>query len=63
MAEQAMAVDLPTPVASTSALLAPRPVPTPLPIITRINGNGRVVTAPAFVLKALLAAIAAKPIP
>ena len=63
MAEQAMVVDPPAPVASTSALPAPHPVSTPLPIITMINGNGRVITAPAFVPKALLAAIAAKPIP
>ena len=63
MAEQDMVVDPPAPIASTSALLAPCPVPTPLPIVTTINGNGRVVTAPAFILKALLAAIAAKPIP
>ena len=63
MAEQAMAVDPPAPVASTLALPAPRPVTTPLPIITTINGNGRVITAPAFIPKALPAAIAAKPIP
>ena len=58
-----MAVDLPAPIASTSALPAPHPVPTPLPVVTMINGNGRVLTAPTFVLKALPAAIAAKPIP
>ena len=58
-----MVVDSPAPVASTSALLACPLIPTPLLIVTMINGNGRVVTAPAFVPKALLAAIAAKPIP
>ena len=63
MAEQDMVVDPPAPVASTSALPAPRPVSTLLLIVTTINGNGRVITASAFILKALPAAIAAKPIP
>ena len=63
MAEMAMVVDPPAPAASTSALPAPPPVPTPLLIITMVNSNGRIITAPAFIPKALLAAIAAKPIP
>jgi len=61
MAESAMVVDPPAPTASSSAPL-PTP-PAPLPIVTMINGNGRIVPAPAFVPKGLLAAIAAKPIP
>ena len=63
MAEMAMMVDPLAPVASTSALPAPPPIPTSLPIVTTVNGNDRIVTAPTFILKALLAAIAAKPIP
>jgi len=61
MAESAMVIDPPTPTASSSAPL-PAP-PAPLPIVTTINGNGRIIPAPAFVPKGLLAAIAAKPIP
>ena len=56
----AMAVDPPTPIAST---LAPPPAPTPLLVVTTINGNGRIIPTPAFVPKGLPAAIAAKPIP
>ena len=63
MVEMAMVVDPLAPVASTLALLARPPIPTPLPIVTTVNGNSRIITAPAFILKALLAAIAAKPIP
>ena len=63
MAEQAMAVDPPAPTASTSALPAQPLIPTPLLIITTVNSNGRIITAPTFILKALPAAIAAKPIP
>ena len=54
----AMAVD--PPIASTSALPPP---PTPLPVVTTINENSRIIPAPAFVPKGLLAAIAIKPIP
>jgi len=60
MAEMAIAVDPSASIASSSALL---PVPKPLLIITMINGNGRIIPAPAFVPKGLPAAIAAKPIP
>jgi len=60
MAEMAMAVDLPAP---TASLPAPPPAPTPLPVVTTINGNARIIPAPAFIPKALPAAIAAKPIP
>jgi len=55
----AMAVDPPAPIASTSAL---PPAPTPLPVVTTINGNGRIISTPTFVPKGLPAAIAAKPI-
>ena len=60
MAEMAMAVDPPAPIAS---LKAPLPAPTPLPVVTTISSNGRIIPAPAFVPKGLPAAIAAKPIP
>ena len=63
MAEMAMVVDPLAPVASTLALLAQPLIPNPLPIITMVNSNGGIVTAPTFILEALLAAIAAKPIP
>ena len=56
----AMAVNPPAPIASTSPL---PPAPTPLLVITTINGNSRIIPAPVFVPKGLLAAIAAKPIP
>jgi len=55
MAESAMVVDPPAPIASSSAPL-PAP-PAPLPVITTINGNGRIIPAPTFILKAILAAI------
>jgi len=55
-----MVVDPPAPIASISAL---PPALTPLPVITTINRNGRVIPAPVFVPKGLPAAIAAKPIP
>jgi len=55
-----MAVDSPAPIASSSAL---PPASKPLPIVTMINSNGRIIPAPAFVPKGLPAAIAAKPIP
>jgi len=61
MAESAMMVDLSAPTASSSASL-PAP-PAPLLVVTTINGNGRIIPAPAFILKAIPAAIAAKPIP
>jgi len=61
MAESAMVVNSPAPTASSSAPL-PAP-PAPLPVVTMINGNGRIIPAPAFIPKAILAAIAAKPIP
>src|SRR4029077_9180558 len=55
MAEQAMAID--PPVASTSAL------PAPPPVVTTVNGNGIVSSAPAaFIPKKLPASIMAKPI-
>jgi len=61
MAESVMVVDPPAPIASS---LAPLPAPpAPLPIVMTINGNGRIIPAPAFVPKGLPAAIAAKPIP
>jgi len=60
MAEMAMAVDPPAPIAS---LMAPPPAPTPLPVIMTINRNGRIIPASTFVPKGLPAAIAAKPIP
>jgi len=60
MAEMAMAVDPPAPIASTSAL---PPAPKPLPIIMMINGNSIIIPAPAFIPKRLPAAIATKPIP
>jgi len=60
MAELVMAVDPPTPTASPPA--SP-PALTPLPVITTINGNSRIIPAPAFIPKTLPAAIAAKPIP
>ena len=55
-----MAVDPPAPKASTSAL---PPAPTSLLVVMTINGNSRIIPAPAFVPKGLPAAIAAKPIP
>jgi len=61
MAESAMVVDPPAPIASSSAPL-PAP-PAPLPVVTMINRNGRIILVPAFIPKAILAAIAAKPIP
>jgi len=61
MAESAMVVNPPTPIASSSAPL-PAP-PAPLLVITTINSNGKIIPAPAFIPKPLLAAIAAKPIP
>jgi len=60
MAEMAMAVDPPAPIASSKA---PLPAPTPLPVVMNINGNGRIIPASTFVPKGLLAAIAAKHIP
>ena len=61
MAESAMVVDPPAPIVSS---LAPLPAPpAPLPVVTTINGNSRIIPAPAFNPKALLAAIATKPIP
>ena len=60
MAEMAMAVDPP---ASTASLKASPPALTPLLVITTINRNSRIIPAPTFVPKGLLAAIAAKPIP
>jgi len=60
MAEMAMAVDPPAPIASKSAL---PPAPKPLPVVTTINGNGIIIPTPAFIPKRLPAAIAAKPIP
>jgi len=61
MAESAMVVDPPAPTALSSASL---PAPqAPLPVITTINGNGRIIPASAFIPKAILAAIATKPIP
>jgi len=60
MTEIAMVVDPPAPIASSSAL---PPVPKPLPVITTINGNSRIIPASAFVPKGLPAAIAAKPMP
>jgi len=56
-----MVVDPPAPTALSSAPLPAPPVP--LPIVTTINGNGRIIPAPTFVPKGLPAAIAAKPIP
>jgi len=61
MAESAIVVDPPTPIASSSAPL-PAP-PALLLVITTINGNGRIIPAPVFIPKAIPAAIAAKPIP
>jgi len=60
MAEMAMAVNPPAPIASTSAL---PPTLTPLPVVMTINRNGRIIPAPTFVPKGLPAAIAAKSIP
>jgi len=60
MAELAMAVNPPTPTASPLALPL---APTPLPVITTINGNGRIIPAPTFIPKTLPAAIPVKPIP
>jgi len=61
MAESAMVVNPPALITSSSAPL-PAP-PAPLPVVTMINENGRIIPAPAFIPKAILAAIAAKPIP
>ena len=55
-----MVVNPPALRASSSASL-PTP-PASLPVIMTINGNGRIIPAPAFILKVILAAIAAKPI-
>ena len=56
-----MVVDPPTPIAPS---LAPLPAPPALLlVIMTINDNGRIIPAPAFILKALPAAIATKPIP
>jgi len=60
MAEMAMVFN---PLAPIASLRAPPSAPTPLPVITTINGNGRIIPAPTFVRKGLPAAIAAKPIP
>jgi len=60
MAEMAMAVDAPAPIAS---LKAPLSAPTLLPVVTTINSNGRIISTLIFVPKGLPAAIAAKPIP
>jgi len=60
MAEMATVVDPP---ASIASLKAPLPALSLLPVVTTINGNSRIIPAPTFILKALLAAIAAKPIP
>jgi len=56
-----MVVDPPAPIASSSAPL-PAP-PAPLLVVTTINGNGRIIPTPAFIPKAIPAAIATKPIP
>ena len=61
MAESVMVVDPPAPIASSSAPLSAPPA-LPL-VVTTINGNGRIIPTPAFIPKAILAAIAAKPIP
>jgi len=61
MAESVMVVDPPAPIASSSTLL-PIP-PALLLVVTMINGNGRIIPTPAFIPKAIPAAIAAKPIP
>ena len=58
MAELAIEVNPPAPTASP---LASPPAPIPLPVITTINSNGRIIPTPAFILKTLPAAIAAKP--
>ena len=55
MAEMAMTVDPPAP---TASLKAPLPALTPLLVITTINGNSRIIPAPAFVPKGLPAALA-----
>jgi len=56
-----MVVDSPAPIASS---LAPLPAPpAPLLVVMTINSNSRIIPTPAFIPKALLAAIAAKPIP
>jgi len=60
MAEMAMAVDPSAPIASLKASL---PALTLLLVVMTINGNGRIIPAPAFVPKGLPAAIAVKPIP
>jgi len=56
MAESAMVVDSPTPTASSLALLSAPPAP--LPVVTTINSNGRIIPASTFIPKAILAAIA-----
>ena len=61
MAESVIVVNPPAPTASSSALL-PTP-PAPLLVVMAINSNGRIIPAPAFIPKVILAAIAAKPIP
>ena len=61
MAEFTMVVNPPAPIASLSAPL-PAP-PALLPVIMTINSNSRIIPAPAFILKVILAAIAATPIP
>ena len=55
-----MAVDPP---ASTASPPASPPALTPLPVVTTIKGNGRIISAPTFYPKTLPATIAAKPIP
>jgi len=61
MEESVMVVDPSAPIASSSAPLSAPPAP--LLVVTTINGNGRIIPAPAFIPKAIPAAIAAKPIP
>jgi len=56
-----MVVDPPAPIVSSLAPLSTPPAP--LPVIMTINGNSRIIPVPAFIPKALLAAIATKPIP
>jgi len=61
MAESAMVIDPPTPTASSLASLPA--LPAPLLVIMIINRNGRIIPAPAFIPKAIPAAIATKSIP
>ena len=61
IAESVIVVNPPTPIASQ---LAPLPAPpAPLPVVMTINDNGRIISTPAFIPKAIPAAIPAKPIP